>query len=149
MPACSGTVPITDGHPTRISFAADATLDLKEVSITPPGLDMGDAQDTTDMSNSEFRTQLPADLKTVSECSGTCVFNPSQITAIRAIMGINNLITVTFWDNSTYAWWGWMQAFEPGEMAEGEPPHADFTVAASMQDNACNEVAPVYTAPPP
>ncbi len=47
---------IDDGHPTKMTFAEDASISLWEKAVTPPGVEGGGENDTTTMHNSIWRT---------------------------------------------------------------------------------------------
>lgn len=46
-----GGTKLGDGFSTKIAFAADADVSLWEKTVTPPGVDGGDAVDTSTMHN--------------------------------------------------------------------------------------------------
>lgn len=135
-----------DGFSTTISLANGTTL--FEKSVTPPGLDGGGATDTSTMRNTTYRTNSPKSLITLSESSVTVAYDPSEISGLISEINSNQLLTVTFPDGSSLAFWGWLNAFTPGENVEGEQPTAEMTIIPSNQNNASPpvEVAPVFTA---
>lgn len=138
---------IDDGYQTLVSFAADPSVEFYEKTVTPPGMDGGGEVDTTTMLNSTYRTRNAKALVTMSPMSMTCAYDPACYDSILTLINVNNLITVTFPDGSTLAFWGWLNSFTPGECAEGEQPTADVEVIPSNQNSSGVETAPVYTAP--
>jgi hypothetical protein len=83
----------------------------------------------------------------------TVAYDPAFLTDVLAMVNINQLITITFPDNSTWKFWGWLDTFTPNANVEGEQPTAQCTVIPSNQKNSAGsggllEVAPVYTAAP-
>ncbi len=134
---------LDDGFATTISLANGTTL--FEKSVTPPGLDGGGAIDTTNMRNTLYRTMSPKSLITLSECSVTVAYDPAAYTTLIGSLNTNQIITVTFPDASTIAFWGWLNSFTPGENTEGEQPTAEITIIPSNRDNATPpaEQAPV------
>jgi len=134
-----------DGHSTTISFASNPAVKLYEKNVTPPGIDAGGENDTTLMANTVWRTRSPKKLKTLSESSFTAAYDPAVYPEIQALAGVNNLITITFPDASTLAFWGWLDKFTPGENAEGAQPEAAVTIIPSNQNASGVETAPVYT----
>jgi hypothetical protein len=140
---------MTDGHPTTVAFAEDATVKLDEKTVTPPSIEGGGENDVTTMLNVEWRTRMPKKLKTLGEMSLTAAYDPAVYPEIVAMINVNQLITITFPDSSTVAFWGWIDTFEPGEISEGEQPEADLTVIASNLNSTLVETGPVYTPPPP
>lgn len=141
-----------DGFSTTIEFSATSsgvTLStlLKEKELTPPGVSAGGENDTTTMRNEEFRTKQPASLKTLMNSSFVAAFDSAVLDEILAQVGVNQLITITFPDASTWAFWGWMDEFVPNAQIETEQPTANITIIPSNQNNAGVEVPPAYTAP--
>jgi hypothetical protein len=138
---------LTDGHPTLISFSLSPTVKFKEIGVTPPGLDAGGPNDTTTMRNTAYRTMQPKHLVTLTPMTATCEYDPDCYDSIVAdLLGENGQITVTFPDESTLTFWGWLDKFMPGELKEGTMPTATVTIQPSNQNNSNVEVPPVYAA---
>lgn len=137
---------LDDGHPTLIEFAENPTVKFWEKNVTPPGVDGGGENDTTTMHNSVWRTRAPKKLKTLTECKFTAAYDPAVYPQIVAMAQVNQLITITFEDGDTLAFWGWLDKFTPGETSEGSQPTAEVTIIPSNQDDTGAEVAPVHTA---
>ena len=79
---------------------------------------------------------------------GSCTFqyDPALYDQILTIIGVNGLVTVTFSDESTLEFYGWLNNFTPGECVEGAMPTATGTIVASNQTDAGVETDPVYAA---
>ena len=140
---------LTDGHPTTIEFDAlgsGVTILLKETSVTPPGIDAGGENDTTTMRNEDWRTRQPKALKTLTDSACTFQYDPAVYDQILTIIGVNGLITVTFPDDSTLVFYGWLNSFTPGENVEGTMPTATGTIMCSNQTDAGVETPPEYAA---
>jgi len=141
---------LDDGYSTTMTFpspyAGVMGVTLWEKSITPPGIEGGGANDTTTMRNSAWRTRAPKHLKTMSEISGTCAYDPAVYDDIILMCQENLLVTVNFPDGSSLQIWGWLDEFKPGEATEGEQPTATFTFICSNQNGSGVETAPVYVA---
>jgi hypothetical protein len=138
-----------DGFPTTVTFAnapSGVTLYFQEREVTPPGMDMGGENDTTTMRNTAWRTKAPKKLKTLTEFTETCKYDPAVFDQILTMLGDNTQITVTFPDNSTLVFWGWLDKFIPNAVVEGEMATAVVTVVPSNQNDSGTEVAPVYSA---
>ncbi len=138
---------MTDGFSTTLTFATYTTVLFDEKTVTPPGMSGGGANDTTTMSNSTWRTRQPKQLKTLSEASAEVAYDPAVYDDIVTMMNENQLITVTFPDTSTLAFWGWLDEFTPNANEEGSQPTANITLIPSNQNTSGTEVDPVYTAP--
>jgi len=142
---------IDDGHPTTIEFAnqpsgTGPTITFWEKEVTPPGMDSGGANDTTTMRNSTYRTMAPKQLITMTEMTLVASYDPRFYDDIVAMISTNQLITITFPDGSTVAFFGWLDKFVPGNMVEGEQPTATITIQPGNQNLAGAETAPVYAA---
>ena len=140
---------LTDGHPTTIVFDAlgsGVTLLAKETSVTPPGISAEGENDTTTMKNSTWRTKQPKALKTLTDGSLTFQYDPAIYDQILTIIGVNGLITITFSDESTLEFYGWLDNFTPGECVEGAMPTATGTIICSNQDDDGDEQDPTYAA---
>ena len=142
------TTRLDDGYQTLISFASDPTVLFYEKTVTPPGVDGGGEIDTTTMQNSTWRTRNPKALITLSEAATTVAYDPATYPEIIALVNVNNLITVTFPDGDTLAFWGWLDKFIPGEHVEGEQPESEITIIPSNQNASGAETAPVHTPAP-
>lgn len=137
---------LDDGYQTLISFAADTNILFFEKEVTPPGVEGGGEVDTTTMLNTRWRTRNPKALISMSNSSATVAYDPACYPEAIAIINVNNLVTVTFPDGDTLAFWGWLDSFKPGGHKEGEQPTAEIEIIASNQNDSGEETAPVYTA---
>jgi hypothetical protein len=141
-------VKLEDGFKTLIAFAADPDISFWEKSVKPPGIDGGDAIDETTMHNTAWRTRSPRALKTLTDSTVTAQYDPKVYTQIEALVNVRGAITVHFPDNSSLAFYGFLQKFEPGELKEGDPPEASITIIPTNYDPVNHvEAAPVYTSP--
>lgn len=137
---------IDDGFSTTIEFAADSDVQMWEKEITPPGISGGGANDTSTMRNSVWRTLAPKQLKTLTECSFVASYDPIIFSEIVALCQVNTLITITFADGATLAFYGWLDSVSPNAIVEGAQPTLNATIIPSNQDGNGTETAPVYTA---
>lgn len=140
---------LDDGFSTTILFSSDSDVKLWEKEVTPPGVSGGGPNDVTTMRNTAWRTMSPKALKTLSPASLVCAYDPAVLDEIVAMVGVNQLITISFPDGATWKFWGWLDAFTPNRIVEGEQPTAEVTIEISNHNNANPpvEVAPDYTAP--
>jgi hypothetical protein len=139
---------IDDGHPTTVTFSssASAALYFYEREVTPPGFSAGGENDTTTMRNSAWRTKAPKQLVTLTPLSATAKYDPAILDEILGMIGVNQQITVTFPDESTWVFWGWVDEFTPNALSEGAMGTANVTVIPSNQNDSQVETAPVYSA---
>ena len=139
---------LDDGHSTTLTFA-EGPYTFYEKEVTPPGIDGGGPNNTTTMLNTVYRTKKPKKLKTLTNMSLTVAYDPIFYTDIIGDINVNQLITITFPDDSTLAVYGWIDKFTPATIVEGEQPTAEVVIECSNENNADPpaETAPVYTAP--
>lgn len=135
---------IHDGFSTIISLGG---TEIHEKTVTPPGISGGGANDTTTMRNTAWRTKQPKKLKSLTDATTTCAYDPVAYDTLLAQVNVNQEITYTFADGSTLVIWGWLDEFKPNSVEEGSQPTAEVVIIPSNQDDAGDEAAPVYTAP--
>lgn len=133
----------TDGHSTTITFAGVTSVLFVEKEVTPPGIEGGGENDTTTMANTAWRTRQPKKLKTLAPASLTVAYDPDAYTEILALINVNVPIVITFPDDETLTFYGWLDTFTPGSNVEGEQPTADITIIPSNQNSSGTETAPV------
>ena len=137
---------LQDGFSTLIGFANDPTIKLKEMQVTPPGVSAGKAIDLTSMRNTTLRTASAARLKTLTNGKINCQYDPKMLQDCLSMVGVNQLITVTFPDNSTWAFWGWLDSMIPAALEEGKLPTAEVVLIPSNHNLSGAEVDAIYTA---
>jgi len=136
---------IDDGFSTTISFADDSSVQMWEKEVTPPGITGGGPNDTSTMRNTAWRTMSPKSLKSLAPSSFVAAYDPAVYDEIVTMCNANQLITVTFPDDSTLAFWGWIDEFTPNANVEGAQPTANVTIQPSNQNDSLVETAPVYS----
>lgn len=136
---------LDDGYQTLVSFAANPNVLFFEKTVTPPGVDGGGEVDTTTMLNAVYRTRNPKALITMTNTTVTVAYDPAVYPEVIALVNVNTLITITFPDGDTLAFWGWLNKFQPGEHTEGEQPTAEVEIIPSNQNSTGEETAPVHT----
>lgn len=139
-------IKLDDGFSTVITFAADPDVSFWEKTVTPPGIDGGDAIETSTMHNDVWRTMAPRQLKTLTESSSTVAYDPNVFNNILSLINVRTTVTVTFPDGSTLAFYGYLRSFEPNEMSEGEQPEATVNITPTNFDHVNKvEASPVLT----
>jgi hypothetical protein len=122
---------LQDGFSSKIAFAADANVSFWERTVTPPGVDGGDAIDTSTMHNVTWRTMASRALKTLTDSSITAAYDPQVFDQIVALINVEGLITVHFPNGDTLDFYGFLKSFTPGELTEGEMPEAEITIVCT------------------
>lgn len=137
-----------DGFSTIIAMPQSG-IQFSEVTIKPPGFDMGGKIDITSMRNDTMRTYATKSLMTVTDITCTVKWDPAYYdTLMHAAngMGVERLIVITFPDLSTISFYGFIDKFEPQEHREGELPLANLTISCTnLVDDV--ETLPNYVAP--
>lgn len=144
---------MTDGFPTYLSFGvgySGVNVYFEEKELTPPGIDMGEMNDVTNMRNTAWRTFAFKKLKTLMETGMVCHYDPAFLSEVLSMMGVNQLLTLTMPDDSTWQFWGGLRNFVPQAHVEGEPPTAQLQIGVTNHNGTGGalgtEVAPSYTA---
>jgi hypothetical protein len=137
-----------DGYQTLLTFALNGAVEFWEKTVTPPGFDGGGPVSTTTMRNTLLRTKSPKFLYEMTQISASVAWSGGAIDDVKAMINKNQLITVTFPDGSTLAFYGWLDKFNPGEHTEGEQPEAEVIIECSNQDENGVETEAVYTPAP-
>jgi hypothetical protein len=144
---------LSDGFPTRLNFAAaysGVSVYFKEKEITPPGIDMGEMNDVTNMRNTTWRTFVFRKLKTLMESGMVCHYDPAFLSNVLSMVGQNQQLVLTLPDSSTWTFWGGVKSFVPSAHVEGEPPTAQIQIGVTNHNGAAGaigtEVAPAYSA---
>lgn len=127
-------IKLDDGFRTAIAFARNPNVSLWEKTVTPPGLDGGDAIQTATMRNNRWRTKAPRSLIEMTEMSFVAAYDPAIYDDILDLLNEEGAITVHFPDGSTLSFYGYLRVFEPQEVSEGEQPEANVTIEITNQD---------------
>lgn len=128
----SNTTRMDDGFATLITLANLPSVNLYEKEVTPPGLSGGGKIDTTTMRNSSWRTGAAKQLKTLSPVTAVVAYASDAYEDIMAQVNVNQLITLTFPDSATIAFYGFINEFTPGNNMEGEQPTATLTIEPTL-----------------
>ena len=146
---------MNDGYQTTVDFSSsEMTSDaflltiMEEKEVGVPGVAGGGANDATTMRNATWRTMAPKSLKTLTPMTLVVAWDSALYDEMNAMINDNQLITITFPDDSTLAFWGWIDEFTPNAHTEGDQPTASITIIPSNQNADDNnaEIAPAYTA---
>lgn len=140
-------IKLKDGYKTVITFAADVDIEFWEKTVKPPGIDGGDHIEQTTMHNTSWRTMAPRSLRTLTESTTKAAYDPVLYTSILALINLETTVTVRFPDGSTLAFYGYLQKFEPDDLAEGTQPEATITITPTNFDPVNHvEASPVLVA---
>lgn len=139
-------IKLDDGYSTKIAFARRPAVSFWEKTVQPPGMDGGDAIDTTTMHNTLWRTMSARALITLTESSTTVAYDPRVYTDILTLLNQEGSVTCHFPDGSKLDFYGYLKTFEPSDNTEGEQPEATVTIVPTNYDPVNRvEAAPVLT----
>ena len=137
-------IKLNDGYQTLVTISSDSNISFWEKSVTPPGLDGGDAIETTTMHNTKWKTMTSRALVTLTEMTLTAAYDPVAYDQLRDIINLETTITVNFPDGSTLAFYGFVKGAELAELVEGTQPEMTVTITPTNADpNDHTEQAPV------
>lgn len=140
---------LEDGKgPTKatLAFASDPNVNLWEIEVGVPGFDNGDAIDTTTQWNSTWRTFAARVLFTLTEFTVVGAYDPSLLTEILALKGVEMAMTLHFPDDSTYDFFAFIRVMEFDALVEGTMPRATLTIQPTNTDPTTGgEESPVLT----
>jgi hypothetical protein len=133
---------LDEGFPTKINLTG-AGVTLYEKTVKPAGIDGGEPVNTTTMRNTAWRTFNARVLMSMTPMTTKVAYAVAAYTTLTSSVNSNMLIVVTFPDDSTLSFWGYIQKFEPDDIAEGKQPEATITIQPTNQNGSGVEVAPV------
>lgn len=136
-----------DGFSTKISFASNPTVCFWERTVKPPGMNGGDAINTTTMHNSTVHTKAPRSLIDYDNSTLNVAWDPNAFGTgqVKSLINFRDSITCRFPDGSTLTFYGYLQKFEPSDMKEGDMPEASITIVPTNWDPVGRvEAAPVF-----
>jgi len=139
---------LKDGHSTVITFASASSgvSVIFEKEVTPPGVSGGGGIDVTTMLNVDYRTMEPKSLKTLTPGSFIAGYDPAILDEMIAMVNVNQLITITYPDGSSWAFFAFIDEFTPNNLVEGDFPTANITIIPTNVNGAGVETDPVYAA---
>lgn len=140
-------IKMCQGYATVVNFGTKPSLAFWAVSVTPLGLDGGDAIDCTTMHSVTFREHDPRSLITTTDMKIEGFYDPAIWADLLALVNKIDTITIFFPDTSTLAFFGFLRQAEYGALKEGETAMMTLTVVGTHRDPVAGTLAPpVYTA---
>ena len=103
--------------------------------------------ETTTHHNTTWRTFAKRVLKTLTESTVRCTYDPKVYDSIIAQINVNQSITVTFWNGDKLNFFGVLRSFEPSGVSDDESgmPEADVGITPTNVDPADGtETGPNY-----
>lgn len=134
--------PMRKGYRSLVVFKSNPAIIFWEKGVTPPGLDGGDAIDSTTMHNDTYRTLGPQALVTMTEMSCRVAYDVDLYDDIIDLINVEDEITVHFATGRCVSFWGFLRSFEADEMVESGQPEATITIQPTNWDPNTNEEEP-------
>lgn len=149
-PTVRGTpagIKLKDGYQTLITISGNTTVSFWEKTVTPPGMDGGDAIEQTTMHAVDWRTFASRSLITLTEAKSKAAYDPNVFNQLLLLINDDTTtITVRFLDGSTLAFFGYIRMVAPAELQEGTQPEMDVTIQPTNFDPVGKvEAGPVLT----
>ena len=119
---------LDDGHPTLLVLQLDPTIGFWEKTVKPPGMDGGDAIDTTTMHNDIWRTMVSRSLVTMTPCNLTAAYDPEMWCSVPALINAEGIVAVIFPNGDMLGFYGFLQSVEPQDISEGAQPEVNIVV---------------------
>jgi hypothetical protein len=135
---------LNDGFATLITFARIPSAKFYEKTVTPPSISIGKAIDTTTMRNLTMRTTAAAKLQSTGNMKLDVAYDTQSYQQVQAVLGLTQLVIVTFSDASSVSFYGYIDSFAPGVVEEGKQPTATIEVIATNTKTSGTESAPVW-----
>lgn len=132
---------LENGYSSKITFATDTDISFWEKTVQPPGVEGGEPIETTTMYNTTWRSYAAQALKTLTPLTCTVAYDPVVYDQIIALINVNGAITCLFPNNDTLDFYGFLQNFEPAELAEGTHPEATITITPTNVDPSDGSIA--------
>jgi hypothetical protein len=126
---------MVDGFQTTIAFASQPAVNFWEINPKPPGMDGGEAVNTTTMLNTKWRTYGARQLITLTPVELDAAYDPDVYNKIlNHLLNAPTSVTVHFPDASTVSFYGFLQKFVPANHEEGAMPKAAITITPTNYD---------------
>lgn len=141
---------LPDGYKTTVAFSRRPAVSLWEKTVKIPGIDGGEPIDTSTMHNAIWRTKTTRSLKTSTESTMKCAFDPDVINDILFLIN-DRSGSATYWlpDGSWWDFYAALYKFEWDPFEEGKFPEATASIAVLNWDNVNGvEAGPVFNAAP-
>ena len=137
---------LKDGFKCFYTFAALPKLSVWETEATPIGMDAGDKINTTTMFNVAVVTYAAPQLIDFTDGQFVGAYDPKVKTQLVSMLGVEQVITCTYSNGDTEAFYGFLKSAQFGSMVRNGMPTGTFVIVCTNVDpiNDVEEV-PVIT----
>lgn len=145
-PTGASVIKLRDGFSSKITFSRYPAVAFWEKQVKPPGIDGGEKIPQSTMFNVLWETFAPQSLLTLTDATCKAAYDPAVLTTLLSMGNQEDTVTITFRDQSTYCFYGYLQKFEADELVKGTQPEATITVVCTNWDYVNKvEAGPVLT----
>ena len=117
-----------------------AALAFQVTSVTLPEFTMGDAPDTTTNLNTTYRSKGTRQFIEIGDFTLTGAFDQADYTQLPSIMGVEDTLTVTDVQGTTYVATVEPMTYTPSEMTEDGFPTADVVFSVKTGDTGATGI---------
>ena len=136
---------LEDGFKTLITISRRPALKIWEIDVKPVSHNGGDKIKLSNMHNNRYHTYGTRRLIELTDGQSKCHYDPAVLAELHEELNINQVITETYSDGSTYCYWGTINKVDRDTHQEGEAPTMTVSFFATNRDDSGVEQAPVLT----
>lgn len=135
-----GGIRLPDGFRTKITFALLPALIVEEVGVKPAGVDNNEPIVQDSMWNTRYTLVREQQLISLMPATFTCYIDPLFVDTMLGLCGVAKsgstaqVITETFPDGSTRAYYGFLKSVDFEEFVRGTRPKATITIQPTNWD---------------
>ena len=142
-----GGIMIPDGMRTKVTLSLNTTIQIEEVEVKPFGFDNGEPIEQDSMWSGALQVVRAQQITKCTPCTVICKYDPAALDALRTLQGVERsgsnaqIITETFYDGSTRAWYGYVRGADPDSLAIGGKGKMTVTLQPTNWDPVNNAYA--------
>ncbi len=147
-PTARGTptgIKLRDGYVSLLTCSLLPTASFFEKTNTPPKMGGVTMIDQTTMWNLDVETAWPGGLWKTGDGKVVAAYDPNLANQILSMIRIPQVITQTWADGSTIAWYGVLIDAEFGTNERNKQPEVTLTFGSTNMDTTYTEQRPVIT----
>lgn len=135
---------VEDGFKTTLAIEGVSNK-FEELSIKPGSIIGGTPNSRTTMRNTNWHTKSTQTLKELGAFTLKVFYDVAVLDQMKTLVNQNKLMTITFADLDTWAFYGTINQIDFDEIVVGKPPEATITITPTLRDASGTETAPVRT----